>query len=84
MQKNAYLLAKIGADTSENERKLAEMLPKIGNYPPGPLPSDTPPATMKASPRLRTGGLPVILDFEPTPLVRDARPENHASVQPNI
>ena len=27
---NAYLLAKIGADTAENERNFAEILPKIG------------------------------------------------------
>ena len=33
MLKNAYLLAKIGADTAENEQHFAEMLPKIGNYP---------------------------------------------------
>ena len=32
MLQNAYLLAKIGADTAENERKFAENLPKIGNY----------------------------------------------------
>ena len=38
MLKNAYLLAKIGADTAENERNFAENLPKIGNYPTGPLP----------------------------------------------
>ena len=35
MLQNAYLLAKIGADTAENERKFAEHLPKIGNYPGG-------------------------------------------------
>jgi hypothetical protein len=35
MLQNAYLLAKIGADTAENERKFAENLPKIGNYPTG-------------------------------------------------
>ena len=35
MQQNAYLLAKIGADTAENERNFAEKLPKIGNYPTG-------------------------------------------------
>ena len=29
MLKNAYLLAKIGADTAENERHFAENLPKI-------------------------------------------------------
>ena len=33
MLQNAYLLAKIGADTAENEQHLAEILPKIGNYP---------------------------------------------------
>ena len=38
MLKNAYLLAKIGADTAENEQHFAEILPKIGNYPTGPLP----------------------------------------------
>ena len=30
---NAHLLGKIGADTAENERNVAEILPKIGNYP---------------------------------------------------
>ena len=33
MLENAYLLAKIGADTAESERNFAEILPKIGNYP---------------------------------------------------
>ena len=32
MLNNAYLLAKIGADTAENERNLAEHLPTFGNY----------------------------------------------------
>ena len=36
MLKNAYLLAKIGADTAENERNFAENLPKFCNYPTGP------------------------------------------------
>ena len=36
MLQNAYLLAKIGADTAENEQHFAEKLPKIGNYPTGP------------------------------------------------
>ena len=30
MLQNAYLLAKIGADTAENEQHFAEILPKIG------------------------------------------------------
>ena len=38
MLSNAYLLAKIGADTAEKERNSDENLPKIGNYPTGPLP----------------------------------------------
>ena len=38
MLRNAYLLAKIGADAAENERNFAEILPKIGNYPTDPLP----------------------------------------------
>ena len=37
MLQNAYLLAKIGADTAENEQHFAENLPKIGNYPTGRL-----------------------------------------------
>ena len=32
MLKNAYFLAKIGADTAENEGNFAEHLPEIGNY----------------------------------------------------
>ena len=32
MLQNAYFLAKIGADTAENEQHFAEILPKIGNY----------------------------------------------------
>ena len=38
MLQNAYLVAKIGADTAANERNFAEILPKTGNYPTGPLP----------------------------------------------
>ena len=33
MLQNANFIAKIGADTAENERNFAENLPKIGNYP---------------------------------------------------
>ena len=36
MLTNAYLLAKIGADTAETEQHVAEILPQIGNYPTGP------------------------------------------------
>ena len=36
MLQNAYFLAKIGADTAENEQQFAEILPKTGNYPTGP------------------------------------------------
>ena len=37
MLSNAYFLAKIGADTAENEQHFAEILPKTGNYPTGPV-----------------------------------------------
>ena len=36
MLQNAYFLAKIGADTAENEQHFAKILPKTGNYPTGP------------------------------------------------
>ena len=41
MLQNAYFLAKIGADTAENERNIAEILPKLkscktDNYRTGP------------------------------------------------
>ena len=36
MLQNAYSLAKIGADTAENEQHFAEILPKTGNYPTVP------------------------------------------------
>ena len=36
MLQNAYFVAKIGADTAENEQHFAEILPKTGNYPTGP------------------------------------------------
>ena len=38
MLQNAYFLAKIGADTAENGQHFAEILPKTGNYPTGPVP----------------------------------------------
>ena len=38
MLQNAYFLAKIGADTAENERHFAEKLPKIDIYPTDPAP----------------------------------------------
>ena len=40
MLKNAYLLAKIGTDTAENERNFAEIsniAKEAGNYPMGPI-----------------------------------------------
>ena len=33
MLQNAYLLAKICADTAENEQHFAKILPKTANYP---------------------------------------------------
>ena len=36
MLQNAYFLAKIGADTAENEQYFAKNLRKTDNYPTGP------------------------------------------------
>ena len=41
MLQNAYFLAKIGADTAENEQHFAEILPETGNYPTGPRHQDS-------------------------------------------
>ena len=51
MLQNAYFLAKIGADTAENEQHFAEILPKIRNYPTGPrgFPERRGPAASLAS-----------------------------------
>ena len=35
MLQNAYFLAKLGADTAENEQHFSEILPKTSNYPTG-------------------------------------------------
>ena len=56
MLKNAYFLAKIDADTAENEQQFAELLP-IGRRVPdhassaGPPPSRRPPPQGQAAPR---------------------------------
>ena len=72
MLQNAYILAKIGADTAENGRNFAEVLPKIGNYPTGPttvteLSAGKPTAITPKSiqPRRTFQGLGYLL---PTPL----------------
>ena len=54
MLQNAYFLAKIGADTAENEQHFAETLPETGNYPTGPLMSWHPPAARTGVARRRT------------------------------
>ena len=53
MLQNAYFLAKIGADTAENEQHFAEMLPKTGNYPTGPA-----VGSRARRPRMRPGPRP--------------------------
>ena len=60
MQQNAYLLAKIGADTAENERNFAEMLPKNCNYPTGPAAAVPAPAPAAALPGGRGPALAVL------------------------
>ena len=57
MLQNAYFLAKIGADTAENEQHLAEILPKTGNYPTGPhvaVPVDAAAASAGGSPETKS------------------------------
>ena len=51
MLSNAYLLAKFRFDTAENERKFAENLPKIGNYPTLPKTRSAAPARLDPRPR---------------------------------
>ena len=53
MLQNAYFLAKIGADTAENEQHFAEFLPKIGNYTTGPQGLDDRPRKVAPSPPAR-------------------------------
>ena len=61
MLQNAYLLAKIGADTAENERIFAENLPTIGNSRDGRRPRAPPAAALRAAPVLpRLGAGPSI------------------------
>ena len=74
MLQNAYLVAKIGADTAENEQHFAEILPKTGNYSswssgrecpvlsPGPLLS---PAGLSLSllPRVRASKISKLLQI---------------------
>ena len=43
MLQNAYFLAKIGADTAENEQHFAEILPKNGNVELRPPAAAAPP-----------------------------------------
>ena len=52
-EKFAYLLAKIGADTAENEQHFAENLPKTGNYPTGPLAPGAAPRRRRRRRRLK-------------------------------
>ena len=53
MLQNAYFLAKIGADTAENEQHFAEILPKIDNYPTGVLDGRGEPTTATGDGRRR-------------------------------
>ena len=51
MLQNASLLAKIGADTAENEQSFAEILPKICNYPTGQRADDAAEASSTTTAR---------------------------------
>ena len=64
MLQNAYFLAKIGADTAENEQHFAEILPKIDTYPTGPWPP--PPAgglVVAPGPRREVNNSLIIVNF---------------------
>ena len=56
MLSNEYLLAKIGADTAENEQNVAEILPKVAttlrSYAPARRPAGL---AARAPPRRRAG-----------------------------
>ena len=54
MLQNAYFLAKIGADTAENEQHFVDILPKISNYRYHELPGRCPGGRPGALP-LRRG-----------------------------
>ena len=60
MLQNAYLLAKIGADTAENEQHFAKNLRKTDNYPTGrPRRAPTKPVcTMKKARRNAEASVP--------------------------
>ena len=49
-----YFLAKIGADTAENERNCAEILPRIGTYPTGRAPGRPGPSARPRPPASRS------------------------------
>ena len=59
--KTHIFLQKIGADTAENERNVAEILPKIGNYPTGPPPAEAPGEEWPST-RARACGLPAFFE----------------------
>ena len=53
MLRNAYLLAKIGADTAENERNVAEICQTLATTPPD---ADAAPQRARREPLERRGG----------------------------
>ena len=65
MLQNAYLLAKIGADTAENEQHFAEILPKIGNDPTVRAPRKLPHERLRALPAGRGRRRARLLDLRP-------------------
>ena len=76
MLQNAYFLEKIGADTAENDQHFAEILPKIGNYPTGPLPYGSPQQEVRKSVWTSEGGVHLF----PVPFV--TRPFGERTVHP--
>ena len=58
MLQNAYFLAKIGADTAENEQHFAEILPKTGTYSTGPRAAARAPRAARGGGARRGPALP--------------------------
>ena len=80
MLQNAYFLAKIGADTAENERNSAEILPKIGNYPTDPLPYAASSPGPQAPPASPTAGAAAA--EEPAAAAMEEEPAAPATEEP--
>ena len=73
MLENAYLLAKIGADTAENERNFAKILIKIGTtlrVPPGGGPGPRGSLRGAAAPEKRPSAAGSVCSMRPRSILK--------------